>query len=1485
MQDPGIYECEIEVETCCFGFIGDIPETEEYSDVSFNDVSIGSTYDMFCNVVGGDECDYDYEDTCQYSGCYWYGYMWYDNPDWEGGKCFNLPCSLANNQGCQPGDECFPVDFDGSSNGCCSCWVNGAWCGSCSDPEHECSVKSPKYCHDVHYGGGSCQGFGPGGVNCVWDSSHTVLEGLENGGMLNNDGVDCSRMDTDPALETLEKKYTNLLGFYHFQDLTNLNYICCFAADGTLSEGMHCVRNKECASGICTGNVCVGSCDNDGICEPGQGETHANCPNDCPCDDDGICEPVQGETHANCPNDCECDTDADCDSWQVCCSNVCYDGECCTDEDCDPIEKCIAHYCEPIGCFLPGTEIKLADGSIKNIENIEIGDEVLSFANDGVVEGIVAEVYPSENDHYYILKTGDHEVGVTKHHEFYVGNGEFKAVRDLSVGDEIYILVDGELVPEKIVYKELVKESVLVYNMKVEGTPTYFANGFAVHNKVGNGVASESEMETENVHFSLYLNLFNLFNLGDGSEAGVGGTRLSFASLGCLHCDSVTKTFDLGNVELLAGNTIELSALGRDSHGLKHLSITCDKLYPPTADAGDDQAVNLTDSYVTVTFSGAGSSDSDGEIVTYEWDFGDGSSPGSGVSPTHNYYDEDRYTVTLTVTDDDGLTGSDTMSLAVNDMPTITDDYAYDGIWVNTDQTVILTAQDASGIDRVMYCQGEDCNPPDGSEISGPPYTLSFTQDIDKMIRYKAWDIDIYDNPSETGEFKAMIDKTAPVTTDDSDTQIHGNGYVVTLTCTDEGSGCDETYYCVSANGSNTCNPTTIGTSATVACPAFSYCEKVIKYYSIDIIGNQESTKTSNVIRIDTRIPTCEMTGLNTYTTSESIGLSWSGEDPGGSEVTGYRVWYKKDSGSWNVWNDFSGSVESGTFAGEGESSYDFRCQAKTAIYPNGGIHSTTVSTFVDTTPPTASMDTMPEWANQESFSVSWSGDDSGSGVKDYDVEYSTSPPSWTNWLTDTELTSKDFGNGDPINVNDGETYHFRVMARDNAGLEGEWSNSENISVDIAAPTCSITDLPDYIATSDFPVSWSGDDSGSGVKDYDVEYSLDEENWVSFASQTADTSKNASLTDGEYYFRCMARDIANNAGDWSGSESVIVDTRAPGAGVDYESHILGGKNITINATIYDVSNITSVDLMYGEAVITETKKIETYANRWNVSWTFPVSEDYGSDEFIIVTEDIHGNSRSFEYSFSVVLCEEEEVRGCGTDVGECKKGSQTCVDGMWGECLGGLSEMLEVCDGKDNDCDGMIDDGIQCSCVPGTTRDCGTDTGECSVGTQTCTSEQIWGPCGGNYIGPEPEICDGKDNDCDGEIDNGANCCPEGKKRPCGFSNVGICELGQSQCIGGVWGSCIGSVMPEQHDICDNGLDDDCDGETDEGCGLCNNNVQDEGEDGVDCGGPCEPCPEFPWIILSIIGVVILVVLLVIWKMFRSKGEELTWEALKGRWS
>ena len=111
-------------------------------------------------------------------------------------------------------------------------------------------------------------------------------------------------------------------------------------------------------------------------------------------------------------------------------------------------------------------------------------------------------------------------------------------------------------------------------------------------------------------------------------------------------------------------------------------------------------------------------------------------------------------------------------------------------------------------------------------------------------------------------------------------------------------------------------------------------------------------------------------------------------------------------------------------------------------------------------------------------------------------------------------------------------------------------------------------------------------------------------------------------------------------------------------------------------------------------------------------------------------------------------------------VGPCKAGQRCCTKGTWGKCENEvLPETKENCtDSIDNDCNGTVNDG--CTCTIGTKAPCGTDEGECKKGEKVCKSQRgqaVWGECvGGVTAIPEKgKGCDGKDNDCNGIIDDG----------------------------------------------------------------------------------------------------------------------------------
>jgi len=144
----------------------------------------------------------------------------------------------------------------------------------------------------------------------------------------------------------------------------------------------------------------------------------------------------------------------------------------------------------------------------------------------------------------------------------------------------------------------------------------------------------------------------------------------------------------------------------------------------PVAEANGPYSADLGN---TITFSSAGSFDSDGTIVSYDWNFGDGNSS-TLANPSYTYPTVGNYTATLTVTDDGGLTGTDQATVAITGIGGI-DELSY------TDFESGWSIWTDGGGDCVLYTAGtyayEGNNAADIQDNSGTASSFYMTNGVD----------------------------------------------------------------------------------------------------------------------------------------------------------------------------------------------------------------------------------------------------------------------------------------------------------------------------------------------------------------------------------------------------------------------------------------------------------------------------------------------------------------------------------------------------------------------------------------------------------------------------------------------------------------------------------------------------------------------------------------------------------------------------------
>jgi hypothetical protein len=168
-------------------------------------------------------------------------------------------------------------------------------------------------------------------------------------------------------------------------------------------------------------------------------------------------------------------------------------------------------------------------------------------------------------------------------------------------------------------------------------------------------------------------------------------------------------------------------------------------------------------------------------------------------------------------------------------------------------------------------------------------------------------------------------------------------------------------------------------------------------------------------------------------------------------------------------------------------------------------------------------------------------------------------------------------------------------------------------------------------------------------------------------------------------------------------------------------------------------------------------------------------------------------------------------------MGLCHTGTQTCLDGTFGTCAGEVIPTTEVCNGQDDDCNGQVDDGVLTTFSLDQDHD---GFGNAAATQQTCTAPSGYvanstdcNDANAAIYPGAPEACDGQDNDCNGIPDNGfdvGNACSAG---------VGACQRPGNEVCAADGLSTVCDAVPgtPTQELCGDGIDQDCNGVVDNG--------------------------------------------------------------------
>jgi len=417
-----------------------------------------------------------------------------------------------------------------------------------------------------------------------------------------------------------------------------------------------------------------------------------------------------------------------------------------------------------------------------------------------------------------------------------------------------------------------------------------------------------------------------------------------------------------------------------------------DNYEPPVANAGPDKTVEIGN---TVSFDGSRSTASNGsEITTYQWDLdGDGNFDSTGVIVSWRYTQVGRYTVTLKVTDNMGVSDIDTCIVNVVDTvnPTISIASPNDGDILNTQSvTIYWSGSDfGSGIDHYEIKIDSDTWKNVGTASS---YTFTSLSDGTHTVYVKA--VDVAGNEA-IDSIEIIIDTEEPsvaITSPRNDSMFNSNAITIHWTGSDSNSGID--HYEIQVDSGSWNN---VGMSTSYTISSLTDGSHTVYVKAIDKAGN--SAEDSVSFTVDTANPSISITSPSdgAIFNESSVTVDWTGSDSN-SGIDHYEI--QVDSGSWsNV-----GASTSYTVTSISDGTHTITVKA---IDKAGNSAKSSISIMIDTQSPNIEITSPSDNAvlSNGTVTIKWTGLDANSGIDHYEIKIDNG--NWINFGKNTTHSVK----------------------------------------------------------------------------------------------------------------------------------------------------------------------------------------------------------------------------------------------------------------------------------------------------------------------------------------------------------------------------------------------------------------------------------------------------------------------------------------------